>query len=247
MPQRKKRLSEQEIKNIINEDVEFEKLDESGQVFYHAVKYRLYGDEKSYKYLQDIVKTDIDNIISGNHYYIKGFDDDDIRQECWIMLMEAAEKFDPRRGGDFRSFCRLLFNGSLITLVIRNRRKKNVLTNFACSFNQPIVSDNDGNVITYEDIIASDDLNYLDQMCVKEYHDLLKSQLYKELSPLERDSFECHLDGLTYKEAADELGISKKCYGNALQRSKSKTNQVFEKEIQEEKIKAKNKKKSKSK
>lgn len=127
--------------------------------------------------------------------------------------MEAAEKFDPRRGGDFRSFCRLLFNGRLITLVIRNRRKKNVLTNFACSFNQPIVSDNDGNVITYEDIIASDDLNYLDQMCVKEYHDLLKSQLYKELSPLERDSFECHLDGLTYKEAADELGISKNVMG----------------------------------
>lgn len=236
----KKLLTEKEIESIIDGTAEYDSLDENGKVFYHVVKFRADGKEKSYIYLQKVVTPDVENIISSEQFHIKDYDDDDIRQECWIMLIEAAEKFNPRRG-DFRSFCRLLFKGRLVTLLKKSRRKKNVVNNYATSMSQAIIEDNDGHPITYEDIIPSQELNFLKQLCVQEYHNLLVERLNDGLSELERDSFLCHLDDLTYKEAAEELGVTKKCYGNALQRGKSKISSLFEKEIEEHKKKRKKK------
>lgn len=244
---RKKKLTNQEIKNILENKVKLENLDENGEIFYHIVSYRKNRDDKSFVFLQKIVQIDIDNITKNDHYFIKGFERDDIEQECYIMLVKAIEAFDPLRGGDFRSFCRLLFRGRLISLLQESRRYKNIVINYSCSLHQPVYSDQEGNVITYEDLVSEDDFDFLDQLCLKEYYESMKDKLNEGLSELESDVYGLYLDGLTYKEGSDELGINKKSFGNAIQRVKSKIGSIFDEDIKEDEKKRNERKKIKKK
>lgn len=244
---RKRKLSDQEISDILEGKADLEKLDEHGQVYYHIVNYRKTKDEKSFVFLQKVVQPDIDNITNNDHYFIKGFERDDIEQECYIMLVKAVEAFDPNRGGDFRSFCRLLFRGRLISLLQESRRYKNIVINYSCSLHQPVYSDQEGNVITYEDLVSEENFDFLDQLCLKEYYESMKDKLNDGLSELESDVYELYLEGLTYNEGSKELGINKKSFGNAIQRVKSKIGNIFEEDIRVEEKKQNARKKPKKK
>lgn len=244
---RVKKLSKQEIEDILEEKANLEDLDENGKIFYHILKYRRYKDEQSFVYLQKIVQQDIDNITNNDHYFIKGYERDDIEQECYIMLVKSIDAFDPNRGGDFRSFCRLLFRGRLISLLQESRRYKNIVINYSCSLHQPVYSDQEGNVITYEDLVSSEDFDFLDQLCLKEYYESMKDKLNEGLSELECEVYERYLDGFTYKEGSEELGINKKSFGNAIQRVKSKIGLIFEDDIKNEEKKKKSIRKTKKK
>ena len=244
---RHRKLTEKETKSIREGKVKLEDLEENGKVFYYVVKYNKEHDEKSFTFLKKIVQSDIDNITNNDHYFIKGFEKCDIEQECYIMLVKAIEAFDPDRGGDFRSFCRLLFRGRLVSLLQESRRYKNIVMNYSCSLQQPVYSDQEGNVITYEDLVSCDNFDFLDQLCLKEYYESMKDKLNDGLSELESDVYEKYLDGLTYKEGSEELSINKKSFGNAIQRVKSKIGNIFEEDIKTEEKSSKSRKKTKKK
>lgn len=242
---RRKKLSVQEIKNIENEKCDYASLDDNGKEFYHVVNFRKKACEESFVYLKNLVQQDIDNLIENDHYFIKGFEKDDINQECYIMLVKAAEAFDPLRGGDFRSYCRLLFKGRLISLLQESRRYKNIVINYSCSLSQPVFSDQEGNVITYEDLVSSNDFDFLDQLCLNEYYKNTIDKLDDGLSDLESGVYKLYLDGMSYREGSDSLGINKKSFGNAVQRVKSKISIIFEDEIKKEENNRKDKRKIK--
>ncbi len=65
----------------------------------------------------------------------------------------------------------------------------------------------------------------------REYVELIKSRLEESLSDLESRVLYLHLLGTDYKTIAKLLDKSPKTVDNALQRIKSKTEKILEKEI----------------
>lgn len=230
----KKKLTKKEISNILSRKVIFDNLPENGKILYHIGKFRDLKEESSFSYLLSVVKQDIDNLKNNDKIFIKGYDADDIDQECRIMLVAAIDKYDPERGHDFRSYCRLLFKGRLISLLQETRRQKHIILNFSVSLSQSVYSDNDGNVVTYEDIIKTEDMDFLDFLCAKEYENMIKDKLNCNLSDLESSVYDAYISGYSYKEGSVLLNINKKSFGNAVQRVKTKIPEIFKDEIAEE-------------
>lgn len=244
---RRKNLTAKEIELISSGKANFENLSDNGKVFYHVVGFREGGSEESFKYLMSHLKPIVDRLKSGDKYFIKGSDAEDIEQECNIQLISAAMSYDPYKNPDFKSYCRIKFHGRIVSLLQESTRYKNLPLNFAQSLHQPFFEDESGNPFTYEDTLHSDELNFLEQLCLREYHSNLTGRLNDGLSDLEERVFELYIHGYSYQEGSNVLNINKKSFGNAIQRVKGKIIEIFKEDIEKEKEKNKNRHRKKKK
>lgn len=243
---RRKNLTPKEIESILEGKSNFDDLSDNGKVFYHVVNFRDNGSEASFKYLMEHVKPIIDRLKSGNKYFIKGNDAEDIEQECNIQLISAANSYDPYKNPDFKGYCIIKFHGRIVSLLQESTRYKNIPLNFAQSIHQPLFEDGDGTPFTYEETLHSEELNFLEQLCLAEYHSGLTGRLNDGLSELEERVFELYIHGYSYQEGSILLQINKKSFGNAIQRVKGKIIEIFQEDIEKEKEKKRTRKKRKS-
>lgn len=134
-------------------------------------------------------------------------DRDDLRQEGLLSLLKAIASFDSSRGVRFCTYAEVCIVNRMRTLASRAKKA-------------PVRSDN------------FDEENDSGELSVKENPEsiFLCKELISELwngintllTPVERDSLRLSMEGVSYRAAAEKLGISEKSVDNAIQRARRK-------------------------
>lgn len=118
--------------------------------------------------------------------------DEDIVQIGRLGLCEAAERWDESKS-QFTTFA-----WTVIANAIRDEFKQRKLNSKVCSINNPIISDGESEVLTYEDLLQGDeDVAYCDE-----------EGYYEVLTDRERTVADLMRQGKTVPEIAVILGYS---------------------------------------
>ena len=134
-------------------------------------------------------------------------DSDDLHQEGMISLLKAIEAFDIRKGVKFSTFAEVC-----ITNRMRTVSKKSVRD---LSFAERIDSDEAADVLSVEETPES-------IYFYKEFFSELWKDICSVLSLTELNVLTLCVQGLSYKSAAEKLGMTEKSVDNAMQRARKK-------------------------
>lgn len=131
---------------------------------------------------------------------------EDLTQEGLLALCSAIESFDRENGAKFSSFADACVTNRIKTAAqIIAKHKQNDLT-----------------VIADENDIADADSSP-ENICLEKESDIrIKKKIGSVLAPLEARVFELYLDGRSYREISEILGISEKSADNAVFRIRKK-------------------------
>lgn len=139
------------------------------------------GNEKAFesimKKLEPFIYKNVHSI------YVKGYDDDDLKQLCYMALMRAIDKFDLDKNSNFTSYAMISIKNALNYLVRRKHRN-----NEEISINTPI-----GDGIKLEDCLVSE-CSIEDDLIKKEAYALI-SKACSKLSPKEKELLKFILKG----------------------------------------------------
>jgi RNA polymerase sporulation-specific sigma factor len=160
--------------------------------------------------------------LKASSYFLAGGDSEDLIQEGLVGLYKAVRDFRPDKETSFRSFAELCITRQIITAIKTATRFKHAALNSYVSFSQTPAGQDDGDV-TIGDALPGPSVDD-PAVCVVSTEELqsLVFCLGTGLSPLESSSLRLYLEGLSYEQMADELGVDTKTIDNALQRVKRK-------------------------
>lgn len=144
---------------------------------------------------------------------ISSLDFDDLFQEGLSGLLSAIYSFREEKNVTFRTYSAKCISNGIKAAIKAATRKKNTPT---------------GGVVSLYDIEISTLSTPEDKIISEENTDLLFSFLGDELSSLESSVIRLHIEGKSYKTISEELGISEKSVGNALQRIRGKLSRFLE-------------------
>lgn len=187
------------------------------------------NDQSAYKILIDYFEKDIRGMRTKNKLWVPGFEDEDIHQECRIMVIKAIKNFDPNKtknvGGTvveiFRHLIFKMCKARIVTLIQESNRLKKKTLNKSESLDV-CFEDSYGNEYSNYDKIASDDEKVVDMLARKEREDLLRKKIYSYLTDLEKNVFNLMMDDYSYSEMSKILNIDEKSIDNAIQRARKK-------------------------
>lgn len=197
--------------------------------------YEKMSDEQLIRRLREGDKNIIDYIMEkyknlvrkeANAMYLLGGENDDLIQEGMIGLFKAVQDYDVTQEASFFSFARLCITRQMYSAIEASKRKKHSPLNSYVS----LYEKTDEQVTLLETMEAGDESNPEELLVNREYAELLESKLEESLSDLENRVLYLHLLGTDYKTIARLLDKSPKTVDNALQRIKSKTERILEKE-----------------
>ncbi len=185
------------------------------------------GDKPIMDYIMEKYK----NLVrkEANAMYLLGGETDDLIQEGMIGLFKAVQDFEAEQKASFASFAVLCVRRQIYSAIAASKRKKHSPLNFYVS----LYETNEEKEALIETVGASEENNPEALFVGREYVELMKSRLEESLSDLENRVLYLHLLGTDYKTIAKLLDKSPKTVDNALQRIKSKTEKILEKEKSE--------------
>ena len=155
-------------------------------------------------------------------YFLVGADYDDLVQEGMIGLYNAVREYTPVRNVSFHAYADLCITRQILTAIKNATRKKHSPLNSYISFSQPI-SDGNETEKTLADILESSSSEDPEKALLgRETLEMLSYDMQHLLSPLERKTLTRYLRGLSYQQIGDEIGRSRKCVDNTIQRIKKK-------------------------
>jgi RNA polymerase sporulation-specific sigma factor len=161
--------------------------------------------------------------LKASSYFLAGGDSEDLIQEGLIGLYKAVRDFRSDKETSFRSFAELCITRQIITAIKTATRFKHAPLNTYVSFSQtPAGQESEGDC-TLGDALPGPGVDE-PSICVISTEELqsLVFCLGTGLSKLEADALRFYLEGSSYEEMADELGVDTKTIDNALQRVKRK-------------------------
>ena len=197
--------------------------------------YEKMSDEQLIRRLREGDKSIIDYIMEkyknlvrkeANAMYLLGGENDDLIQEGMIGLFKAVQDYDVTQEASFFSFARLCITRQMYSAIEASKRKKHSPLNSYIS----LYEKTDEQVTLLETMEAGGESTPEELLVNREYAELLESKLEESLSDLENRVLYLHLLGTDYKTIARLLDKSPKTVDNALQRIKSKTERILEKE-----------------
>ena len=197
--------------------------------------YEKMSDEQLIRRLREGDKNIIDYIMEkyknlvrkeANAMYLLGGENDDLIQEGMIGLFKAVQDYDVTQEASFFSFARLCITRQMYSAIEASKRKKHSPLNSYVS----LYEKTDAQVTLMETMEPGDESNPEELLLKPEYAEMLESKLEESLSDLENRVLYLHLLGTDYKTIARLLDKSPKTIDNALQRIKSKTERILEKE-----------------
>lgn len=158
--------------------------------------------------------------------FLLGGENDDLIQEGMIGLFKAVQDYDEAQGTSFYSFADLCISRQMYTAIEASKRQKHIPLNSYISLydegeDQPLI----------ESIQSIRDRNPEEMFLDKEYTEMIKAELEKNLSDLESRVFYLHMQGIDYQTIAKLLDKSSKSVDNALQRIKNKIEKIIEKSV----------------
>ncbi|NLY29297.1 MAG: RNA polymerase sporulation sigma factor SigH [Firmicutes bacterium] len=153
-------------------------------------------------------------------YFLQGAEDDDLLQEGMIGLYKAIRDFTPG-SSSFWSFAKLCITRNIISAIKGTTRQKHIPLNSYTSLHKPIY-DAEGDR-TLMEVLSNNRVDDPEALVIDRER-LQHTQRYiKEvLSDFEYKVFRLYINGLSYKEMAEELGTHTKSIDNALCRIKAK-------------------------
>lgn len=140
-------------------------------------------------------------------------DSDDYNQEGLMSLLKAVSTFDESRGVKFSTYAETCVNNSMRNLYAKISRSQTAES----------IEDSEA------DEEFTDDTNPETIYLNKEFFSELFHSMDKLLSATEKKVFELVIQGLSYKETAEMLGISEKSVDNAMLRARTKIRRHFPK------------------
>ncbi len=161
--------------------------------------------------------------LKASSYFLVGGDSEDLIQEGLIGLYKAVRDFRSDKETSFRSFAELCITRQIITAIKTATRFKHAPLNTYVSFSQtPAGQESEGDCTLGDALPGS--LVDEPSICVISTEELqsLVFCLGTGLSKLESDALRLYLEGSSYEQMADELGVDTKTIDNALQRVKRK-------------------------
>ena len=158
--------------------------------------------------------------------FLLGGENDDLIQEGMIGLFKAVQDYDESQGTSFYSFADLCISRQMYTAIEASKRQKHIPLNSYISLydegeDQPLI----------ESIQSVQDRNPEEMFLDKEYIQMIKKELEKNLSDLENRVFYLQMQGIDYQTIAKLLDKSSKSIDNALQRIKTKVEKIIEKSV----------------
>ncbi|MBR6967166.1 MAG: sigma-70 family RNA polymerase sigma factor [Ruminococcus sp.] len=139
-------------------------------------------------------------------------DSDDLYQEGLISLLKAIDAFDPQKGVKFSTFAEVCIVNRMRTLSRRSVRNLSL----AESLDEESAED----ILSVEETPES-------IYFYKEYFSELWKNICSVLSLTELNVLTLCVQGLSYKSAAEKLGITEKAVDNAMQRARRKIRAVM--------------------
>ena len=137
--------------------------------------------------------------------FLAGGDSEDLMQEGMLGLLSAVRHYSADYSTSFKTYAEHCVRNRLYSAV-RSAAKQS---------NRPL-----NDAVSIEDGQSSTGLRELEDLVItREYIDTV---IRGELSPLERRVLERYLDGLSYAEIAESVGIGEKSVDNAVQRIRKK-------------------------
>jgi RNA polymerase sporulation-specific sigma factor len=161
--------------------------------------------------------------LKASSYFLAGGDSEDLIQEGLIGLYKAVRDFRSDKETSFRSFAELCITRQIITAIKTATRFKHAPLNTYVSFSQtPAGQESEGDC-TLGDALPGPMVDE-PSICVISTEELqsLVFCLGTGLSKLEADALRLYLEGCSYEQMAEELGVDTKTIDNALQRVKRK-------------------------
>lgn len=156
-------------------------------------------------------------------YFAKGLPNMDLFQEGSIGLYVAATKFQGNKGA-FKAFAKAHIKNYIINAVkTATRKKQQVLNHYKSFFSKIEQNNSDGRC--FMDILASaaptpEEIYLKNEETKEKQHDL--NQFIRAMTQIEQLVFMEIMNGKTYKEAAENIGLSPKSVDNAISRIKKK-------------------------
>ena len=159
--------------------------------------------------------------------YLLGGDSDDLIQEGMIGLFKAVRDYDSAQEASFGTFAQICVTRQLYSAIRASRRKKQLPLNSYISLydNEEISEEKESELIQIQNIASTN--NPEDLVIHKESEDSFMNELEGNLSELERKVLYLHLLGTDYRTIAKLLGKSPKAVDNALQRIKTKAEELL--------------------
>ena len=154
-------------------------------------------------------------------YFLIGADREDIIQEGMIGLYKAVLDYQTDRQASFRSFAELCITRQIISAIKSATRKKHMPLNSYISFNRSVFDgDNERPLI---DVLTSTRMTDPEEVLIgRENYAAVADSIEHSLSKLEQNALGFYLDGYSYQQIADALGVTTKSVDNAIQRVKKK-------------------------
>jgi RNA polymerase sporulation-specific sigma factor len=228
-----------------DEEKEKEKLElrkkyekQNKELIEYVNRVKMYNDEDSFNVIHSKLANHIKSVVS--KFFISGFTNDDIHQECLIALrFKAIDDYDETKG-PFIKFARLCIRRHIITELKACKKKKNLALNSALSLDE-VYGDDDGESSYHLiDTIADDKKkSHFDNLSAKERGKFLYNHLARRLTKLEYKILVYYIKGYNYTEIvnlvkdedphlfkSDEIENRKKVIDNGLCRIKSKAKEL---------------------
>lgn len=162
--------------------------------------------------------------------FLIGADKEDLIQEGMIGLYKAIRDYEADKTSSFYAFADLCISRQMYSAIKASNRKKNIPLNTYISLYGPAFGEDKGNENgeSYVNFVSGEkNLNPEELIIDKENMTVLEYTIERRLSPLEKEVVQYYMNGLSYVEIAEILGRSPKSVDNALQRIKTKLNQIL--------------------
>lgn len=157
-------------------------------------------------------------------YFLAGAEMDDLIQEGMIGLYKAIRDFNPQKQKSFIGFADMCITGQILTALKSAQRQKHRPLNSYISLDGE-TGDRDGYDVLSVHMKAGE--HEPEKMLIRrEQKEEMQKCLDKLLSNLEKKVLEKYLNGLSYEAIADVLQMNVKSVNNALQRIRTKTNNI---------------------
>ena len=159
--------------------------------------------------------------------YLLGGDSDDLIQEGMIGVFKAVRDYDSAQEASFGTFAQICVTRQLYSAIRASRRKKHLPLNSYISLydNEEISEEKESELIQIQNVASTN--NPEDLVIHKESEDSFMNEREGNLSELERKVLYLHLLGTDYRTIAKLLGKSPKAVDNALQRIKTKAEELL--------------------
>lgn len=187
------------------------------------------NDQIAFEILLKFFEKDIKGMKARSGLWVPGFEDEDIYQECRVMVSKAILKFDPEKANNpnssvvdvFRHLIYRMCKTRLITLIQESNRLKKKTLNRSESLDV-IMYDSDGNEYSPYDKIRDPAEKASEILDRDQRIKLLFEKIDSYLTELEKNVFKFLVDGYSYSEIAVYLSVDEKCVDNAIQRTRKK-------------------------